>query len=91
MEATLRGNFFHYMLSNPASSDFTLDLTPFQPFGNDMPGLVELVNQKLLYGRMSAAMKQTLIDAATPGYDAATRIQTVLYLTALSGQYAVQH
>ena len=91
MEATLRGNLFHYMLSNPGSADFTLDLTPFQPFGNDMPGLVELVNQKLLYGRMTPAMKQALIDAATPGYDAATRIQTVLYLTALSGQYTVQH
>ena len=91
MEATLRGNFFYYMLGNPAGGDFTIDLTPFQPFGNDMPGLVELVNHKLLYGQMPSAMKQTLIDAATPGYDAATRIQTVLYLTALSGQYTVQH
>ncbi len=90
-EATLRGNFFHYFLTNPTSTDFTVDLSPFQPFGNDMPGLVELVNQKLLHGRMSAAMKQALIAAATPGYDAKTRIETVLYLTALSGQYAVQH
>ena len=90
-EATLRGNLFHYMLSNPESGDFTIDLSPYQPFGNDMPGLVDLVNQKLLYGRMTAAMKQALIDAATPGYDAKTRIETVLYLTALSGQYAVQH
>jgi len=91
MEASLRGNFFHHMLGNPNSGDFSLDLSPFQPFGNDMAGLVELVNQKLLYGRMTAAMKQTLINAAAPGYDAGTRIQTVLYLTALSGQYAVQH
>lgn len=91
MEATLRGNLFHHMLGNPAGGDFTLDLSPFQPFGSDLPGLVELVNQKLLYGRMSAAMKQALIDAAAPGYDAKTRIETVLYLTALSGQYAVQH
>jgi hypothetical protein len=91
MEATLRGNFFHYLLSNPSSGDFALDLSPFQPYGNDLPGLVELVNQKLLYGRMPAGMKPALIDAAAPGYDAATRIQTVLYLTALSGQYAVQH
>ena len=90
MEATLRGNFFHYLLSQPGA-DFTLDLSPFQPFGNDMPALVELVNQKLLHGRMSAAMKQALITAAAPGYDAKTRIETVLYLTALSGQYAVQH
>ncbi len=89
-EATLRGNLFFGFLSDPTSTDFTVDLSPYQPFGNDMPGLVELVNQKLLYGRMPAGMKQVLIDAATPGYDATTRIQTVLYLTALSGQYAIQ-
>lgn len=89
-EATLRGNMFYWFLTDPNSTDFKVDLSPYQPFGNDMPGLVELVNQKLLYGRMPAAMKQTLIDAATPGYDANTRIQTVLYLTALSGLYSVQ-
>jgi hypothetical protein len=56
-----------------------------------MPGLVEAVNQRLLHGRMTPAMKQVLITAATPGYDAKTRIETVLYLTAISGQYCVQH
>jgi hypothetical protein len=40
---------------------------------------------------MPAAMKQVLINAATPGYDAKTRIETVLYLTSLSGLYAVQY
>ncbi len=89
-DACLRGNYFFEYLSNPAS-DVAIDLTPFQAYGNDMPGLVEAANQALLYGRMPAAMKQAVIDAATPGYDAATRIQTVLYLTALSGLYAVQY
>jgi hypothetical protein len=89
-EATLRGNLIHHILSSNGS-DATIDLSPFQAYGNDMPSLVEAVNQALLYGRMPAAMKQVLITAATPGYDAKTRIQTVLYLTALSGQYAVQH
>lgn len=89
-EATLRGNLLQYLLGN-SGGDFTIDLTPYQPFGNDMPGLVEAVNQRLLYGRMPAGMKPVLINAATPGYDARTRIETVLYLTALSGQYAVQH
>jgi hypothetical protein len=56
-----------------------------------MPGLVEAANQVLLYGRMPAGMKQAIITAATPGYDAKTRIETALYLTALSGLYAVQH
>lgn len=89
-EATLRGNFFHHLLGN-SGGDFTLDLTPFQPYGNNLPALVEAVNQRLLYGRMPAEMKTVLINAASPGYDAKTRIETVLYLTALSGQYAVQY
>ena len=89
-EATLRGNFFHMIVTSPGG-DLVVDLSPFQPYGNDMPGLVEAVNQTLLYGRMPAAMKQILVNAAAPGFDAKTRIETVLYLTALSGQYAVQH
>lgn len=88
-EATLRGNFIYSLLNYPGG-DVTIDLSPFQAYGNDMPGLVEAVNQVLLYGRMPAGIKQVLITAATPGYDAKTRIETVLYLTALSGQYAVQ-
>lgn len=90
-EAILRGNFIHAILSQPGGMGVTIDLSPFQPYGNDLPGLVEAVNQRLLYGRMTPAMKQVLINAATPGYDARTRIETVLYLTALSGQYAIQH
>jgi len=89
-EATLRGNMIQYLLSS-GGGDFAIDLSPFQPHGSDMPGLVEKANQILLHGRMPAAMKQILANAAAPGYDAATRIQTVLYLTALSGQHAVQH
>lgn len=89
-EATLRGNMIFSALYQPGG-DVVIDLTPFQAYGNDVPGLVEAVNQKLLYGRMPAGMKQALITAASPGYDAKARIETVLYLTALSGLYSVQH
>lgn len=89
-EATLRGNLFFELLTNPGSDAF-VDLTPFQPYGYDMPGLVEAANQAFLYGRMDPTMKSVLIQAASSGYDAATRVTTVLYLTALSGQYAVQY
>jgi hypothetical protein len=90
-EAALRGNFFYNILHTPVSGDHTIDLAPFLPYGNDMSALVDQVNKVLLYGRMPAGMKQALITAATPGYNAQTRIETVLYLTALSGLYAVQH
>ena len=90
-EATLRGNVIYTFLTTTGGGDTTVDLSPFLPYGNDMPNLVEAANQVLLYGRMPAAMKQAIIAAAAPGYDAKTRIATVLYLTALSGQYAVQY
>lgn len=90
-EATLRGNVLYAMLQGNGGGDTTVDLTPFQAYGNDMPALVEAANQVLLYGRMPPGIRQALIAAASPGYDANTRIATVLYLTALSGQYAVQY
>ena len=90
-EAVMRGNFFYSVLTTPNGGDTTIDLSPFVPYGHDMPNLVEAANQILLYGRMPAGMKQSIIAAATPGYDDATRITTVLYLTAMSGQYAVQY
>ena len=89
-EAAQRGNLMFEAINYPAT-DMVLDLSPFQAYGNDMPGLVEAANQALLHGRMSPEMKQALITAATPGYDAKTRIETVLYLTALSGQFTVQY
>lgn len=89
-DCSLRGNYFYGVLNSPGT-DVIVDLTPFMPYGHDMPGLVEAANQALLYGRMPAAMKQVIINAAAPGYDAKTRVITALYLTALSGQYAVQH
>ena len=89
-DSSLRGNYFYNLLHYPAT-DAVIDLTPFQPYGNDMAGLVEQANQTFLYGRMPAGMKQAIIDAATPGYDAQTRIETAIYLTLMSGQYAVQY
>ena len=89
-QATLRGNFFYDVLTQPGT-DMTINLAPFQAYGNDMNGLVELANQTFLYGRMDPAMKTIIATAAAPGYDATTRIATAIYLTVLSGQYAVQY
>lgn len=88
-DCTLRGNVMFQMLHQPGS-DVVIDLTPFQPYGNDMNGLVEMASQTFLYGRMPAGMKAAIANAAAPGYDARTRIETAIYLTILSGQYAVQ-
>ena len=90
-EAVQRGNLFYGMLSGGIGGGFSMDLTPFQQYGDDMPRLVEAVNQTFHYGRMPAEMRQALVTAASPGYDARVRIITVVYLSALSGQYAVQY
>jgi hypothetical protein len=89
-DCTLRGNMMFTMLNNPAG-DVSFDLSPFQPFGSDMNNLVEVVNRTFLYGRMPQGMKTAIAQAAAPGYDAKTRIETVIYFTILSGQYAVQY
>ncbi len=89
-ESALRGNFLYTLLSS-SGGDSVVDLSPFQPYGNDMPALVEATNRVLLHGRMPAALKQVIATAAAAGYDATTRIQTALYLTALTGQFAVQY
>ncbi|MEQ1909428.1 MAG: DUF1800 family protein [Vicinamibacterales bacterium] len=90
-EAVQKGNLFYGMLSGNLGGGYTIDLTPFQQYGDDMPRLVEAVNQTFHYGRMPTEMRQALVTAATPGYDAKARILTVVYLSALSGQYAVQY
>ncbi len=89
-EAVLRGNLIHSILAYPGA-DMPVDLAPFQAYANNLPGLVEAVNVRFLYGRLPAEAKQAILTAAQPGYDFKTRLDTVLYLTALTGQYAVQH
>ena len=68
-----------------------VDLTPFQNVAGNITQLIDLADTKLLYGRMPATMRQSLATALAAAYDNNQRVQTVVYLTALSGQYAVQY
>lgn len=90
-EAVLRGNMFWAILSGGAGSDFTVDLAPFTTLAGNTAALIDAVDQALLYGRMPAAMRQSLATAITAQYDGRAKAQTALYLTALSGLYTVQH
>jgi len=89
-EAVLRGNFIWAIISNPAS-DFTLTMTPFTSVAGNLQQLIDAVDQALLYGRMPQNMRQSLAKAISAQSDNAGRWQTALYLTALSGYYAVQY
>jgi uncharacterized protein (DUF1800 family) len=89
-EAVLRGNFLWQIISNPGA-DFPLDLSRFVALGGNATALIDAVDQTLLYGRMSSSMRQTLGTAIAAQQDNQSRAWTALYLTALSGQHAVQH
>ena len=88
-EAVLRGNFFWQIISNPGS-DFPVNLAPFFAAAGNTAALIDAVDQTLLYGRMPAAMRQSLANAINAQGDNTSRARTALYLTALSGFYAVQ-
>jgi hypothetical protein len=89
-EAVLRGNFLWEIISNPAT-DFTLNTTPFTSVAGNLQQLIDAVDQALLYGRMPQNMRQSLATAISAQSDNTSRWQTALYLTALSGYYAVQY
>jgi uncharacterized protein (DUF1800 family) len=89
-ESILRGNFLWETISNP-STDMTTDLSPFTTVAGNTQQLIDAVDQVLLYGRMPATMRQSLANAIVAQSDNNNRVQTALYLTALSGFYAVQY
>lgn len=89
-EAVLRGNLFWRILSDPGP-DVVVDITPFLTVAGDPMALVEAVDRTLLYGRMPAAMRESLARAIVAQPDDRTRALTALYLASLSGFYAVQY
>ncbi|MDR7272126.1 uncharacterized protein (DUF1800 family) [Pelomonas saccharophila] len=89
-EATLRGNFLWALLTQPGGN-MRINLQPFTAVANDTTALINAVDQALLWGRMSPAMRQSLANAINAQPDATQRMQTALYLTLLSGQHAIQH
>ncbi len=89
-EAVLRGNLLMGIVTNPGS-DFPIDISRFVNVAGNVAGLIDAVDQTLLYGRMPAAMRQSLATAIAAQSDNRNKALTALYLTLLSGQYAVQH
>jgi uncharacterized protein (DUF1800 family) len=89
-ESVLRGNVFWQIIANPGS-DFLVDTTPFLNVAGNTIALIDACDQTLLYGRMPPEMRQSLADAINAQGDAVNRARTALYLTALSGFYAVQY
>jgi uncharacterized protein (DUF1800 family) len=89
-ESVLLGNEFNQMLGSP-NGDPRIDLTPFQAVAGDLNQLLDLVNSRLFYGRLSGGMRGALQKAVQASYDNSQRVFTALYLSALSGHFAVQY
>lgn len=90
-ESVVRGNTLYQMLTGQFGSELTINLAPFQAVAGNVTQLLDLVDQRFLYGRVPAAMRTSLTNALNAAYDNNQRVQAALYLTALSGQYAVQY
>ena len=89
-ESVLLGNEFNQILSSP-NGDPSVDLAPFHAVAGDINQLLDLVNQRIFYGRMPAGLRGSLTKAVQASYDNNQRVFTALYLSALSGLYAVQY
>ncbi len=87
--AIQRANFIYAILSGGFGSSFPVDLTPFQALASNPAALVELVNQRLLFGRMSDELRAALIELAQATTDPKQRVIGTVYLTAISSEFAV--
>ncbi|MGE3334428.1 MAG: DUF1800 family protein [Rhodospirillaceae bacterium] len=88
-EAVLRGNIFWRVITNPGG-EFTVDMTPFMTAATSVE-LIDRIDQTLMYGRMPQAMRQSLANVMAAQSTPTERMQIALYLTAVSGLYAVQY
>ena len=88
-DAVNRANLFYSMLFNPWPINPALQ--PFVNVAGNSAALVNAVDNALLQGRMSGPTRAALMSALPAMYDNNQRALTALYLTAISGDYLIQH
>ena len=80
-------------MSNPPTNRPLLNLAALTAFGSDYAGMVDEVNRRMLHGTMSTTTRTSLINAITfmdGNVSVAERARSIIYLVALSPEYAVQ-
>ena len=70
----------------------SIDLAAWEALGNDPDQLIAALNELLLHGMMSGAMRHIIREAVVsiPADNRRLRVQTAMYLIATSPQYQVQ-
>ncbi len=87
--AVQRANFTYALLNGDFRSAFPVDLAPFVALAGDPDALVDHVDAVLLFGRMSPALRDVLVEAAASVSDPRQRALGALYLAAISSELAV--
>jgi hypothetical protein len=89
--AIQRANFIYSLLNGNYSSAFSFDLTPYMNVAADSNALIDMVDHRLMHGRMSSGLRQilrTTTDAISVS-NTRQRALGALYLAAISSEYAV--
>ncbi len=89
--AIQRANFIYGILAGWYSSSFAVDLTPYTSVAANAQTLVNKVDHALMFGRMSADLRQVLLTATNAISASNTRERALgaVFLAALSSEFAV--
>lgn len=80
-------------MGSPPNNRPLLNIAPLTSLGSNYAGMVEEVNRRMLYGTMSATTRTALTNAVTfmdGGTSTSQRARSIIYLVALSPEYAIQ-
>ena len=78
------------LLTNQFGSGLNVNIAPFVALSSNPAALVEMVNQKVLHGRMSAELRGALVDSVLALSDPTQRALGAIYLAAISSEFLVQ-
>lgn len=85
-----RVNFIYRASRNGLGSWSTIDLAQLERLASDPPMLVEALNQALMHGAMSPAMRSSILTALNATTDVRTRARNAAYLVGSASQYQVE-
>ena len=80
-------------MSSPPANRPLLDIAPLTALGSNYAAMVDEANRRMLYGTMSAGMRTSLINAVTfmdGNVSVSERARSIIYLVAISPEFAVQ-
>ena len=80
-------------MSSPPTNRPLLNIDPLTSLGTNYAAMVDEANRRMLYGTMSAGMRTTLVDMLTHmdgGVSTSERARSIIYLVAISPEFAVQ-